>query len=67
MSVTILNYVMAAVEKEQKKYGFGDLHFPTSPILNNEKTDAITTYKMVDESWLYTDNTSMLKRRSMPK
>lgn len=33
----------------------------------NVKTDnAITTYKMVDELWLYTNNTSMLKR-SMPK
>lgn len=55
----------------KKKVGLVILHFSTpSPHPRNPKyvkTDyAITTYKMVDELWLYTDNTSMLKR-SMPK
>lgn len=51
-----------------KKSGFGDFtFFQLPPSQKKVKTDnAITTYKMVDELWLYTDNTSMLKR-SMPK
>lgn len=53
--------------RTKKKVGLVILHFSNSPIPKNVKTDnAITTYKMVDELWLYTDNTSMLKR-SMPK
>lgn len=51
----------------EKKVGLVILHFPTVPIPINVKTDnAITTYKVFDELWLYKDNTSMLKR-SMPK
>lgn len=61
-------------KKEKEKVGFGDFTFfqlppppPPPPIPKNVKTgNATTTYKMVDGLWLYTDNTSMLKR-SMPK
>lgn len=51
--------------RRKKKWVWWFYIFPAlpPPVPKNVKTDyAITTYKMLDELWLYTDNTSMLKR-----